>query len=524
MKHWNWSALMFVATGTALLAGCGASDGAGTEGEETTGTTASALGASNDHTVLILSTSVVPDTAPGGDPTKSPEQEAAEALGYTVEVASPGTWASKSTGDFASYRAIILGDPDCSTTPEVNIAAAQANIGAWGAAVTGNVTIFGADPVFHTLHSGTPVSTNARLATSTAIKFAATGTKTGAYISLSCYYTNAALNTPVPILAPFASGGTSFSVEGNLGCSDPVHNPLVAPAVFNVLTDSVLSNWQCSAHEGFDSLPSNFATVAIDAARTEGPGIRTFPDGSTGLSYFIARQAATVTPACVQGTQQLHLEDRDVVNAGVATTTFRLGADATLNGNGAVAGNADLRNRATVNGTLSVAGTVSRQPGVTITNLVNPASVTLAPLPTKTFTVGTGTRNINSSTALSPGNYGNVFVNGGTLTLSPGTYNFASLTLNASVRVVFSGSNATAINVQGALTVNSAVAFTAPSASLVSWYSNTSITVRAGQTTAFPGSVLAPNGNVLIDPRNTVNGCVQGQTVDIEPDVRVNGR
>ena len=55
-------------------------------------------------TVLILSTSVN-----GG--TSSPEAEAATADGYSVTVDTPSTWDSLTEANFASYSAIVIGDP-----------------------------------------------------------------------------------------------------------------------------------------------------------------------------------------------------------------------------------------------------------------------------------------------------------------------------------------------------------------------------------------------------------------------------
>lgn len=500
----------------AALSGCAATTG---DQEEVTDSSQLALGAANDHTVLILSTSVVPDTSAGGDPTKSVEQEAAEALGYTVEVASPTVWAGKSAADFASYRAIVLGEPNCAVDP-ASVAAAASTTSVWGPAVTGNVVVLGNDTTFHVLN-GTSLPANPRLVTQTGIQFAASGTGTGAFISLSCYYTASSSNTPVPVLSPFTNGGGAFAVEGNLNCDGQMHNPQVGPATFNVLTDPVLSNWGCSVHEGFNTLPSGFSTVAIDAEHTTGAGVMTFPDGSTGLPYIVARTSLAPAPTCVEGTQSLDIRDRAVVNANATTTTFSLGVEGRLNGNGDVAGNASLRNRARVSGTLRVQGIVSRQPGVVIGNLVNPASVSVPPLPTKTFSVGTGTRIINSSTTLNPGNFGSTQINGGTITLNPGTYNFAALTVNSGVTLRFSSSSATVMNVQGALTLNQ-VQYSASNPSLLSWYSNGSIVVNSTQTPSFPGSLLSPNGQVTIGPRNIISGCVQGRNVSIDADSTVN--
>jgi hypothetical protein len=93
------------------------------------------------NTVLILDSSVS-----GG--ASSREAVFAAAAGYTVEVVSNADWASKSTADFATYRAIVLGDATCATSL-IPIAAAEANKGVWGPAITGNVILVGTDPVFH---------------------------------------------------------------------------------------------------------------------------------------------------------------------------------------------------------------------------------------------------------------------------------------------------------------------------------------------------------------------------------------
>src|ERR1039458_9954991 len=92
-------------------------------------------------TVLILSTSVN-----GG--TSSPEAEAATADGYTVTVASPSTWDSLTEANFASYSAIVIGDPSngsCATTVPSDALSTAAT---WGPAVTGNVAVVGTAPEY----------------------------------------------------------------------------------------------------------------------------------------------------------------------------------------------------------------------------------------------------------------------------------------------------------------------------------------------------------------------------------------
>ena len=85
-------------------------------------------------TVLILSSTVTGGAA-------SEEAQAAIALGYNVDVVTPAQWATKTQADFASYRALILGDATC--TDISVITAAEANASVWGPAVNGNVIIQG---------------------------------------------------------------------------------------------------------------------------------------------------------------------------------------------------------------------------------------------------------------------------------------------------------------------------------------------------------------------------------------------
>jgi hypothetical protein len=84
------------------------------------GEPALAAPAAAPNTVLILENTVVGSIA-------SPEATQATALDYNVEVASAAAWAAKSTADFATYKAIVLGDFGCSDNNPGPIAAAEAN-------------------------------------------------------------------------------------------------------------------------------------------------------------------------------------------------------------------------------------------------------------------------------------------------------------------------------------------------------------------------------------------------------------
>jgi len=218
--------------------------------------------------VLMLSTTV----------TTGQEQAAATALGLSVDVVTPAQWASMTTAQFAAYKAIVLGDPQC-VGGTVPIAAAVTNKTVWGPAITGNVMIFGADESYH---RKTQVSQNG-------IAFAASSPgKTGAYISLSCYYDGTAPLTPVPLLDAFVPGG--FTVADPPGCFNAAHLVATHPALVG-LTDAYLSNWSCSVHEIFDSWPISFEVLAIALTGDK----FTAPDGTQGTPYVLARGVTVIS-------------------------------------------------------------------------------------------------------------------------------------------------------------------------------------------------------------------------------------
>jgi len=208
--------------------------------------------------VAILRTTVTDPTGNGRTP--SWEAQQATAAGLTWEYLTPTQWAAKSTADFAAYKAIVLGDNTCSGVSDV--APAVTNKSTWGPAITGNVIVVGTDPTYHATYfpgNGSLTSGPATLIKN-GIGFAASQAgKTGAYISLSCYYHGVAANTPVPLLDAFTPGG--FTVQG-VGCFNNAHIVATHPSLTG-LTDASLSGWSCSVHEAFDKWPADFQVLAI---------------------------------------------------------------------------------------------------------------------------------------------------------------------------------------------------------------------------------------------------------------------
>ena len=285
--------------------------------------------AANAGTVLILDTSVT-----GG--ASSREAQAAIAAGHTVELATPLQWAAKTTADFATYDALILGDPTCGLPSTPYIGAAEANRTVWSPAIDGNIVVIGTDEVFHHFQGGSQL-------TSSAVAFAAAAVgKTGLMVSLSCYYHDTAPLTPVLVLDQF---GTGFRVSG-VGCFNDAHIVATHPALVG-LTDASLSNWSCSVHEAISDFPSDFLPLAI-AEGVPGPGSMTFPDGSSGIPYIVARGEGLrfisnieLTPATDENqvgtshTVTATVKENDVPVAG-ATVTFTVlsGPHAGITGTG----------------------------------------------------------------------------------------------------------------------------------------------------------------------------------------------
>lgn len=201
---------------------------------------------------------------------------AAAAAGFTVVPATDAQWAARSTADFATFRALIIGDPSCGGTPP---AAAEGNAATWSAAINGPKLIIGTDERFHFGSGGSTLITSG-------VAFVTSGgpTQTGVYISLSCYYDSAPTTTPVPLLAGFGS----FTVSGTGGgCFNDSHVVASSPALAGS-TDTTLSNWSCSVHEVFRAFPSASLIPLAIARGITGTGSMTFADGSFGVPYILA--------------------------------------------------------------------------------------------------------------------------------------------------------------------------------------------------------------------------------------------
>lgn len=243
------------------------------------GLLSSTAGASaHNGTVLILDSTVT-----GGE--NSLEADSAAGLGFDVDVVSDAQWSAMTTADFAAYRAIILGDPTCVSHPGP-LAAAEATVGTWSPAVTGNVIVLGTDPTYHSTY-GPGGAQGGDEITAGGISFAAADPDhTGAYITTSCYYHGTAPDTPVPVLDGFGT----FTATGVPGCFNDIAVVATHPDLIGY-TEANLSDWNCSVHNAFDTWPLAFEVVglALDGTAYTAPG------GEVGTPYILARGAAVIS-------------------------------------------------------------------------------------------------------------------------------------------------------------------------------------------------------------------------------------
>jgi LPXTG-site transpeptidase (sortase) family protein len=286
-------------------------------------------GAANDHTVLILDTSVS-----GG--VNSTEALQAVALGYSVEMASAAQWAAKTQAEFATYRALILGDNRCSAINSIQ--AAISNRSTWSPVIRGNIMLIGGDPEFHAANS-TQVGISAKTEIRQSIGFAAADAgKTGLYAAFGCAYASAPESGSV---VDFLDQFGVFKIRGKSW--DNVHK-VADHVALDGLDDTTLSNWGQSTHAGFVQYPSSFVPVAIMKNLT-GNGNVSFSDDTNGVPYMLGKGSDlvvigapavsnfTITSGSSSGGTEVVITGKDftgttaITFGGTAASTFTVDSD-----------------------------------------------------------------------------------------------------------------------------------------------------------------------------------------------------
>ncbi len=250
---------------------------ASTAGTKTNTATVHATGDANPDNDSDSATTTVSDAPSSGEkvliygPTNTAAlRAAADRAGFSYDIKDATEWAAMTTAQFASYRAILIGDPFCgSLSHDRGCRSRTAPSGA--AAIDGNVIIDGTDPVFH----GRNDFTNGAVGFATAAS-----DRTGAYISLSCYYDGVAPNTAVPLLEPFgAFTATGVGLRQRRAhrrrAPGPVRHQRRVPLRLGLLGARRVPAW-----------PTSFSVLAI--AKDVGTAY-TATDGTVGTPYILAR-------------------------------------------------------------------------------------------------------------------------------------------------------------------------------------------------------------------------------------------
>ena len=193
------------------------------------------------------------------------EQSIASAAGYAVTVVDEATWVGMTTAQFAAFDAIVFGDPSCDNLGGVELlATADATKSVWSPAIKGPVYIQGTDPVWHGFSDDEPVA-KAQTLISDGISFAASGPRTGVYVSLSCHYAGSLPDTRVDFLSLIGDFRVSDSE-----CADAVTIVNPSHPAMAGLTDSDLSDWGCSTHEFVTGFPATFEVLATAIRPSDG--------------------------------------------------------------------------------------------------------------------------------------------------------------------------------------------------------------------------------------------------------------
>src|SRR4029450_795194 len=149
------------------------------------GVRGSALAGGGASTLLFLAGAVWAQPAPDANSVliysnsgTGSYSAAATSKGFTVVTATDAQWTARTTADFATFRALIIGDPVCGSTVPPGPLASAAPL---AAAINGSKLFIGTDEVFHFgSGGGTFLSSGISYVTSGGAG------QTGAHVSLSC--------------------------------------------------------------------------------------------------------------------------------------------------------------------------------------------------------------------------------------------------------------------------------------------------------------------------------------------------
>ncbi|MBN2803228.1 MAG: hypothetical protein JXR91_09050 [Deltaproteobacteria bacterium] len=236
----------------------------------------------------------------------------------------------------------------------------------------------------------------------------------------------------------------------------------------------------------------------------------------------------------VYSQDETNIRDRGVtVSPGMvgSATKVEIGVESNIKGDVISSGDVFLRDRCMIGKNVFAGGTIFEQNQITVGgDKLDNVEIQSETITFKTVTPGSQDYNLynGNSLELAPGSYGNMHIyDGGVLTMSAGTYNFASFVVEAGNAVLNFNleEGFLEINVQNDLRFGDRNQFILSEDSdpaQVQFYTNSSNQVKVGTDSTFNGVITAPNAQIYVFSRCTVNGALYGKSVWIDTDTTIN--
>jgi hypothetical protein len=244
------------------------------------------------------------------------------------------------------------------------------------------------------------------------------------------------------------------------------------------------------------------------------------------VSVIVSPTAASL--ACLHASEFIDVRDRAVVMADVCGGRYlKLGADARIEGDVIVDGNAFLRSRARVTGDVTLAGSLREQTDVVIDGtLEERATVTLPNIPVKDVSYGAHSVTVKNGQheTWAPGDYRDGKVRArGSVVFTAGTYNFRRLEIEPNAELILDTTGGEiVVNVDRQLEFGDRSLITAEGDGTVTFYTNSGRTLRIGTDVTFQGAIVAPYARVHVFSRAEVNCCIAARRIVIAPDTTMN--